>query len=122
MKVPISKCFGLSVGTNLYAVDEEQITGVAEKLEEAKNSQTPFFTVLGLTSAELSAANQQYDAKEARLREVEDDICSLMNTLSIRRSGSAKMKKLKKLNKEVQEEIKNNQEQKANQNQKREDV
>jgi len=118
MNVPGSKCDASPIRALSYGVDKKLIKALAKELDVAKNSPTPFFIVLGLELNELSAANQKFDAKEAKLLEVKAKINSLLNTANIGCPGTDKAKALEQLSKDVEVEIKNNQERQASQNRK----
>jgi hypothetical protein len=116
MNVPGSTCFGSLVGTLPYKVDTQLIKACKLELRGAENISTPLFIVLNLPPDELSAANQQFDAKAAKLGEVQAKINSLLNTANIGCPGTVKAKELTRLSKEVESEIKKNQEMQASQN------
>ncbi|MBK5415738.1 hypothetical protein [Pseudomonas sp. TH31] len=82
----------------------------------------PLFIILRSDPDALSAVNQLFDAKKAKLLEAQAKINNLLNTASIGCPGTAKTKELTRLSEEVEGEIKKNQEMQANQNQKIEGV
>ena len=116
MNVLNSKCVGSPSGALPYKVDTELVKALGQELCEAKNMPTRFFIVLGLKSHELSAANQQFDAKGVKLGNVQAKINSLLNTANIGCPGTDKAKELTRLSNEVEAEIKKNQEKQASQN------